>query len=126
MDPTRAQDRLRPGGTHREDWRSPPRHGDGKLSAMNLLLGLVIGVLLTIGTAFIADAFTAGEVTSERVPSKSSIGTSQRAFARLYCLNSDWVGSSQEWLAEPRVVPKAFAPVIFFRVSCLQTLRPLH
>ncbi len=32
---------------------------------MNLLLGLVIGVLLTIGTAFIADAFTAGEVTSE-------------------------------------------------------------
>ena len=32
---------------------------------MNLLLGLVIGVLLTIGTAFIADAFTTGEVTSE-------------------------------------------------------------
>jgi hypothetical protein len=32
---------------------------------MNLLLGLVIGVLLTIGTAFIADAFTAGEATSE-------------------------------------------------------------
>ena len=26
---------------------------------MSLLLGLVIGVLLTIGTAFIADAFTA-------------------------------------------------------------------
>jgi hypothetical protein len=32
---------------------------------MNLFLGVVIGVLLTIGTAFIADAFTTAEVTSE-------------------------------------------------------------
>ena len=32
---------------------------------MNLLLGIVVGVLLTIGTAFIADAFTTAEVTSE-------------------------------------------------------------
>jgi hypothetical protein len=63
MDPTRAPDRLQPGGTQGEDWCSPPKHRDGKLSAMNLLLGLVIGVLLTIGTTFIADAFTAGEVT---------------------------------------------------------------
>ncbi len=32
---------------------------------MNLLLGIVLGVLLTIGTAFFADAFTTAEVTSE-------------------------------------------------------------
>lgn len=32
---------------------------------MNLFLGVVIGVLLTIGTAFIADAFTTAEVGSE-------------------------------------------------------------
>jgi hypothetical protein len=32
---------------------------------MNLLLGIVVGVLLTIGTAFIADAFTSAQVTSE-------------------------------------------------------------
>ena len=35
---------------------------------MNLFLGVVIGVLLTIGTAFIADAFTTAEVTSEMCP----------------------------------------------------------
>ena len=32
---------------------------------MNPLLGIIVGVLLTIGTAFVADAFTAAEVTSE-------------------------------------------------------------
>ena len=32
---------------------------------MNLLLGIILGVLLTIGTAFMADAFTTAEVTSE-------------------------------------------------------------
>lgn len=32
---------------------------------MNLLLGIIIGVLLTIGTVFIADAFVTAEVTSE-------------------------------------------------------------
>jgi hypothetical protein len=32
---------------------------------MNLLLGIILGVLLTIGSAFIADAFTTGEVTSD-------------------------------------------------------------
>ena len=32
---------------------------------MNLLLGLILGVLLTIGTAFIADAFATSEVTSD-------------------------------------------------------------
>ena len=32
---------------------------------MNLLLGIIVGVLLTIGTAFVADAFTTAEVTSE-------------------------------------------------------------
>jgi hypothetical protein len=32
---------------------------------MNLLLGIIVGVLLTIGMAFIADAFTTAEVTSE-------------------------------------------------------------
>jgi hypothetical protein len=32
---------------------------------MNLLLGIIVGVLLTIGTAFIADAFTTAEVTAE-------------------------------------------------------------
>ena len=38
---------------------------------MNLLLGIIVGVLLTIGTAFIADAFTTAEVTSEACLSKS-------------------------------------------------------
>ena len=33
--------------------------------AMNLLLGLILGVLLTIGTAFVADAFSASEVTTD-------------------------------------------------------------
>ena len=32
---------------------------------MNLLLGIIVGVLLTIGTAFMVDAFTTAEVTSE-------------------------------------------------------------
>jgi hypothetical protein len=32
---------------------------------MNLLLGIIVGVLLTIGTAFVADAFTNAKVTSE-------------------------------------------------------------
>ena len=32
---------------------------------MNLLLGIVLGILLTIGTAFMADAFTTSEVTAE-------------------------------------------------------------
>jgi hypothetical protein len=32
---------------------------------VNLLLGIIFGVLLTIGTAFITDAFTTAEVTSE-------------------------------------------------------------
>jgi hypothetical protein len=30
---------------------------------MNLLLGIIVGVLLTIGKAFAADAFTTAEVT---------------------------------------------------------------
>jgi hypothetical protein len=29
---------------------------------MNLLLGLILGVLLTIGTAFVADAFSTSEL----------------------------------------------------------------
>jgi hypothetical protein len=94
---------------------------------MNLLLGLVIGVLLTIGTAFIADAFTAGEVTSETC-SNRQLGRRKRAFARLYCLNSDWVGSSQKWLAEPRVVlprlPGHFFPC--FLPSNSEASPPLH
>jgi hypothetical protein len=32
---------------------------------MNLLLGIILGVLLTIGTAFFADAFTTADVTSD-------------------------------------------------------------
>lgn len=32
---------------------------------MNLLFGIVVGILLTIGTAFIADAYSAPEVTTE-------------------------------------------------------------
>ena len=32
---------------------------------MNLLLGIILGVLLTIGTAFMADAFTTADVTSQ-------------------------------------------------------------
>jgi hypothetical protein len=36
-----------------------------EISVMNLLLGIIVGVLLTIGTAFVADAFTTAEVRSE-------------------------------------------------------------
>jgi hypothetical protein len=36
-----------------------------EISVMNLLLGIIVGVLLTIGTAFVADAFPAAEVSSE-------------------------------------------------------------
>lgn len=32
---------------------------------MNLLFGMVVGILLTIGTAFITDAYSAPEVTTE-------------------------------------------------------------
>jgi len=32
---------------------------------MNLLAGIVVGILLTIGTAFVADAFTTSDVTAE-------------------------------------------------------------
>jgi len=32
---------------------------------MNLLLGIILGVLLTIGTAFMADAFTTADATSQ-------------------------------------------------------------
>jgi hypothetical protein len=32
---------------------------------MNLLLGILVGSLLTIGTAFIADAYSAPEVATE-------------------------------------------------------------
>ena len=36
-----------------------------EVTAMNLLLGLILGVLLTIGTAFVADAFSTSEVVSD-------------------------------------------------------------
>jgi hypothetical protein len=36
-----------------------------EVAAMNLLLGLIVGVLLTIGTAFLADAFATSEVVSD-------------------------------------------------------------
>ena len=32
---------------------------------MNLLMGIVVGILLTIGTAFMADAFVTSDVTAE-------------------------------------------------------------
>jgi len=32
---------------------------------MNLLLGIILGVLLTIGTAFMADAFVTSDVTAD-------------------------------------------------------------
>jgi len=32
---------------------------------MNLLLGIIVGVLLTIGMAFMADAFVTSDVTTE-------------------------------------------------------------
>ena len=32
---------------------------------MNLLAGIVVGILLTIGTAFMADAFTTSDITAE-------------------------------------------------------------
>jgi hypothetical protein len=32
---------------------------------MNLLAGILVGILLTIGTAFVADAFTTSDVTAE-------------------------------------------------------------
>ena len=36
-----------------------------EVAAMNLLVGLIVGVLLTIGTAFLADAFATSEVVSD-------------------------------------------------------------
>ncbi len=38
---------------------------------MNLLLGLILGVLLTIGTAFVADAFSTSEVVSDACSKQS-------------------------------------------------------
>jgi hypothetical protein len=32
---------------------------------MNLLFGIVVGILLTIGTAFMADAFVTSDVTAD-------------------------------------------------------------
>jgi len=32
---------------------------------MNFLFGLIVGILLTVGTAFIADSFVTGSVTSD-------------------------------------------------------------
>ena len=32
---------------------------------MNLLAGIIVGILLTIGTVFVADAFTTSDVTAE-------------------------------------------------------------
>ena len=32
---------------------------------MNLLAGIVVGILLTIGMAFMADAFTTSDITAE-------------------------------------------------------------
>ena len=32
---------------------------------MNLLMGIVVGILLTIGTAFMADAFVTSDVTAQ-------------------------------------------------------------
>jgi hypothetical protein len=32
---------------------------------MNLLVGIIVGILLTVGTAFIADAFATPDVTSD-------------------------------------------------------------
>ena len=32
---------------------------------MNLILGVLVGILLTIGTAFVADAFVTADVTAE-------------------------------------------------------------
>lgn len=32
---------------------------------MNLLLGLILGVMLTIGTAFVADAFSTSDASSD-------------------------------------------------------------
>jgi hypothetical protein len=37
----------------------------GSIAAMNLLFGIILGVLLTIGTAFMADAFVTSDVTAD-------------------------------------------------------------
>jgi capsular polysaccharide biosynthesis protein len=38
----------------------------GMVAAMNLLLGIILGVLLTIGTAFMTDVFTTADVRRKR------------------------------------------------------------
>jgi hypothetical protein len=38
---------------------------------MNLLLGIIVGMLLIIGAAFMADAFVTSDVTAENCSGKS-------------------------------------------------------
>jgi hypothetical protein len=45
-------------------WRSAGRR-ELWSPAMNLIVGVLVGILLTIGTAFVADAFVSSDVTSE-------------------------------------------------------------
>lgn len=52
-------------GTGTSSSRSPLLTLAYEVAAMNLLVGLIVGVLLTIGTAFLADAFATSEVVSD-------------------------------------------------------------
>jgi hypothetical protein len=71
---------------------------------MNLFLGVVIGVLLTIGTAFVADAFTTAEVTSENMlEANRELGCRKGTTAPIHRLNSDGVGSPQKRCPQSRV-----------------------
>ena len=46
---------------------------------MNLLLGLILGVLLTIGTAFIADAFSTSERLAQGSKPAKPTGVARRS-----------------------------------------------
>jgi len=46
---------------------------------MNLLMGIVVGILLTIGTAFMAYAFVTSDVTAENCSKQIVIGMSLKS-----------------------------------------------
>ena len=64
---------------------------------MNLLLGLILGALLTIGTAFIADAFSTSEVTIGNLhQADRELGRGERAASRNLLFDSDRLEPAQE------------------------------
>ena len=58
-------------------------------AAMNLLLGIVVGILLTIGTAFIADAYSETSNRGSDKPARLSENAAQRS-RRLLAIMPPW------------------------------------